>query len=69
VHALHVSGREKEQPGIQVVAPEEVDPPLAFFALAGKFLNVQELHRSSFAALSRLIKFVDKSRLVQFREK
>jgi hypothetical protein len=44
MHALDVTGRKNQYPRFQILAPEEIYPPLAFFSLIGDAIGILNFH-------------------------
>src|SRR6476620_10865624 len=44
VHALNIAGRKSQNPGLEILPPEQVHPSLSFLSAFGHFKNFQDLH-------------------------
>src|SRR5678815_1389066 len=44
VHSLNIAGRKGENPGLEIVPPEQIHASLSFLSPFGHFENIQQLH-------------------------
>jgi hypothetical protein len=44
MHALDITGRKDQYPSFQVLASEEIYPPLAFLSLVGNAIGIFDFH-------------------------